>query len=222
MGYLEKNPPAKRSAALAVCVAIVLAGIAGAAARPASAADDDYMYCYTADRDEKITYFSAIFRGDYFFDSTRAQLDFHSHLKGTGENPNFLGTHCFFENTYREAELELQYEALQKQRYPYADWTVVHTNWKPGISGPPPTGDSDDSHGRESGGDGCYFGECPDDMNPPAQPPDNPSRETSRRTVICSTPEGWCEMSAELPIGQPCGCFGSSGPIGGITVRSVP
>lgn len=331
MEYLKKNTTIGPSAASMACVAIVFAGIVGTATRPASAADD-YMYCFAGAGAEKITYFSAVFLGDYFYDSRRAQLEFHSYLEAIGKSPGFFNTLCFFENTRREAELELQYEALQKQRYPYADWSVVHTEWKPGFSGPLPSGDGDDSHGRESGGDGCYFGECPDDVSPPArsrvqevgptrrawlgvqiqgvgediadslrllkpagalvaevfpdgpadhagvQPgdvllkfdgnyiptvrdlprmiagaeagsevefglwrdgrmetvriilgelekaetPSIPSADTSPSTLICSTPERWCEMSAELPIGQPCGCFGPSGPIGGITVRSIP
>lgn len=221
MDYLKENTPTRPSAASAACVAIVLVGIVCATAKPATAADD-YMYCFASADVEKVTYFSAVFLGDYLYDSYRAGRNFRNYLKGAGRNQGHLRSLCFFENTRREAELELQYEALKKQRYLYADWTVVHTRWEPGFSGPLPPGGGGDTPGGENGGDGCYFGECPDGVPPPAQSPNTPPRETSQRTLICSTPEGWCEMSAELPIGQPCGCFGSSGPVGGISVQSSP
>ena len=215
----------KPSAALRTCVALVLAGVMGTVANSAKATEDDYMFCSSSPIRGNITYYSAIFLGDYSR-VTRAKLDFHGYLEDAGKNPNFLHTLCFFENTYEEAERELERRVRRYDRYPFSEvgWTVVHTNWRPGYSAPQPSGESDDSHGRESGGDGCYFGECPDGVNPAPQSPDTPipSRQTSQRTLICQTPDGWCEMSTELPIGVPCGCLTLSGPIGGITVPSRP
>ena len=198
--------------------------------KSASATKDngDYMFCEAGDRQEKITYFSTIFLWDYSF-STRAQLDFHGYLKDAGKNPDFSRTYCwpgtvYGEDTYENAERELESKVRRKQLFPYADWAIVHTNWKPGYAAPLPKGESDDSHGRESGGDGCYFGECPGGTNPAPQSPNTPipSQQATQRTLICQTPEGWCEMRTELPISVPCGCLTVSGVIGGVTVPSRP
>ena len=190
--------------------------------------DDDYMFCEADDREEKTVYFSAIFPWDYSF-SDRARLDFHGYLKDAGKSPNFLGIICwtgsiYGDATYEETERKLEDRVRERQWYPYTDWAIVHTNWKPGYSAPQQQDESGDSHGRESGGNGCYFGECPDGTDPAPQSPNTPipSQQTSRRTLICQTPDGWCEMSTGLPIGVPCGCLTLSGPIGGITVPSMP
>ena len=228
MEYLGQISRTKPSAALLAFAAIAIAGVMGAAATPASAAKDDHMFCEAADREEKTTYFSAIFlRGDSSL--TRAQLDFHSYLKDAGKDPNFGSTFCWLgsiyaESTYEKAKRKLENRVREKQWYPYTDWAIVHTNWQPGYSAPPPPSGRDDPHGRESGGDGCYFGECPDGTSPAPQSPNTPipSQETSQRTLICQTPDGWCEMSTGLPVGVPCGCLTLSGPIGGITVPSRP
>ena len=200
------------------------------AEKSASAAkdDDDYMFCESADGKAKIAYFSAIFsKGDS--SSIRAQLDFHSYLKDAGKAPNYGRTYCWLgsiygKSTYEETKVKLENEVREMQRFPYTDWTIVHTNWQPGYAAPLPTGESDGSHGRESGGDGCYFGECPDGTNPAPQSPNTPipSQQTAQRTLICQTSEGWCEMSTGLPIGVPCGCLTLSGPIGGVTVPARP
>ena len=91
MEYLGQNPRTKPSAALLTFAAIAIAGLMGTVATPASAAKDDYMFCEAPDREEKITYFSAIFLWDYSLEA-RAKLDFHSYLKDAGKNPNFLYT----------------------------------------------------------------------------------------------------------------------------------
>lgn len=228
MGYLNQNSQTKASAALLASAVIALAVVMGIAAKPASAAKDDHMFCEASAREEKVTYFSAIFLWDYSF-SVRAKLDFHSYLEDAGKNPDFLSTVCwpgtiYGEDTYESAERELEQRVRMRQLYPYTNWAIVHTNWQPGYSAPQPPGERDDPHGRESGGDGCYFGECPGGTNPTPQSPNTPipSQETSQRTLICQTPDHWCEMSTGLPIGVPCGCLTLSGPIGGITVPSRP
>ena len=228
MEYPKQNSRTKPSAALLAAVAIALVDIMGMVAKPASAANDDYMFCEAPAREQKITYFSAIFLWDYSL-STRAKLDFHSYLKDEGKDPDFLYTVCwpgttYGEDTYQNAERELEHRVRTRQMYPYSDWAIVHTNWQPGYSAPQPPGERDDSPERESGGDGCYFGECPDGVSPAPQSPNTPipSQQTSQRTLICQTPDGWCEMSTGLPIGVPCGCLTLSGPIGGITVPSRP
>ena len=56
MKYLEQNSRDSRtrpSAALLALAAIAFAGIMGTVAKPASAANDDYMFCYVDDRQEK-------------------------------------------------------------------------------------------------------------------------------------------------------------------------
>ena len=230
MGSLRQNSQSKPSTSLVVFVAITfgviaITSIVGSSAR---AGNDDYMFCESGARGEKKTYFSAIFLGDYSR-SSRAKLDFHSYLEDAGKNPDFLSTFCWVgsiygEDTYEKAKRKLEDRVRERQRYPYDDWIVLRTDWKPGYSVPPPASDEDGSRGRESGGDGCYFGECPDDANPAPESPDAPipSRQASQRTLICKTKEGWCEMSGELPVGVPCGCLTLSGPVGGITVRSRP
>ena len=218
MEYFKQISRIWPSAALLASVAI--AGVIGTAAMPASATEDDYMFCEAGDRKSKVTYFSAIFLGDYAYGSTRAKLDFHSYLKDEGKNPDFLSTYCwpgtiYGEDTYENAERELEQKVREKRLYPYTDWDIVHTNWKPGYFASQPPGESDVPRERRSGGDGCYFGECPDGTNPEPQ--------SSQRGLICRTPEGWCEMSASLPIGAPCGCQNRHGRhIDGTTARSRP
>ena len=218
----------KPSAVLLVAAAIALAVVMGTIAESVNAAQNDHMFCEAGDREEKVTFFSAIFLWDYSR-STRAKLDFHGYLKDAGKDPDFLSTFCwpgstYGEDTYEKAKRKLEDRVREKQRYPYTDWAIVHTNWEPGYSAPQPPDGSDDSHGRESGGDGCYFGECPDGTMSAPQSPDTPtpSQQTSQRTLICQTPDGWCEMPAELPMGVACGCSTFSGPVGGITVLSRP
>ena len=229
MEYPKQNSRTIPSAALVTSAAIAFAGIMGAVAKPASAAKDDYMFCEAAgERSERVTYFSAIFLWDYSR-STRAKLDFHSYLRDAGRKPDFLRTYCwagslYGEATYEETKRKLEQRVRKRQRYPYTDWAIVHMDWQPGYSAPQPPGESDDPHGQEPGGDGCYFGECPDGVNPTPQSPNTPvpPQQTSRRTLICQTPDSRCEMSTGLPIGVPCGCLTLSGPIGGITVPSRP
>lgn len=227
MGEYGKRCKKWLSAALASCVGIAFAGTLGAVAMSASAAEDDHMFCEAGDRNSRVTYFSAIFLGDYSYGSARARLDFHNYLKDAGRNPDFSSTFCwpgtiYGEDTYERAEWELEQKVRERQWYPYSDWAVVRTEWKPGHSDQRPPSDSDDSRGRESGGDGCYFGECPDDVDPATQSPNTPSRQASQRTLICQTSEGWCQMSTELPVDVPCGCLTLDGPVGGITVPSRP
>jgi hypothetical protein len=76
---------------------------------------------------------------------------------------------------------------------------------------------------RAQGQDGCYFGECPNDLQrkieqaPPApsspqqQPPANPQipvpqQQGSRMSWICQTPGFWCRMFVQGPVGYSCSC----------------
>ena len=218
MEATRKSLRSRSLAGLLACMLLVLAaGVMSAVTRPAGAAQDDHMFCESGDRKEKVTYFITIFLGDYAYQSARSKLDFHSYLEDAGKDPDFSSTFCwpgsiYGEDTYEKARRELEDRVRAKQRYPYTDWDIVHTNWKPGYSAPQLPSDVD--KGRESGGDGCYFGECPDGTSPAPQTPG----QTSQRTLICQTPEGWCEMSTELPLGVPCGCLSLSGPVEGVTV----
>ena len=222
MVCLNQYSRIKPSTATLACVAIFLACVMSTVARSASAAKDDHIFCFVDDIQEKTMYYSAMFRADYSR-ATRVKLDFHSYLKDAGRNPNFPPI-CFFGRTYEDAKRKLERQVWQHQMYPYSEWTIVPTNWKPRYSAPQPPSGGDGSPGRESGGDGCYFGECPDGTNPSPQSPNTPipPQKTPQRTLICQTPDGWCEMPAELPMGVPCGCSTLSGPIGGITVPSRP
>jgi len=89
---------------------------------------------------------------------------------------------------------------------------------------------------KDSGEDGCYFGECPDGNSPPSNPepkqprprpepqpdpepdPQPPPQKQAPTTSICQTPTFWCRMYARGPVGYACYCNSSFGPIGGQTV----
>lgn len=216
MECVEGNVRSKPLAKLSVRAAIVFVVIGITLAKAASAAEDDYMYCYASDLHEKVKYFSAIFLGDYSEESNRIRLNFKHYLETVGVNVGRKTTGCSFENTYRKAKLELEFDVLRRQRNPYGVWNVVVTNWKPRSYDQPPSSHDNGYSGRESGSDGCYFSECPDGVSPSS---DTHSQQSLQR-VICSTPEGWCEMLVELPVGQPCDCLDSNGLIvEGITIQ---
>lgn len=198
MKILKERTSTRSSATLAVRLAIVFAIIGCTLAQAVSAADDDYIFCYAKDRDEKVTYFSTIFFGDYLYDSISAKNGFYRHLKSAGIDVYSFSIRCKYENSYDLANLELEKEALEPQRYPalYSGWTSVRTNWKPGFSGPLPPRDRNDPNGRDNGGDGCYFGECPDNVT----------------VCLVHDPvlgESYCEMDDEMPVGRYCECLGS-------------
>lgn len=82
---------------------------------------------------------------------------------------------------------------------------------------------------RESGQDGCYFGECPGDINtapsgsppqtvPQPQPPNPQPQTRAQTTSICQTPTFWCTMLGRGPVGMSCYCNTLYGPLPGITV----
>ncbi len=70
-------------------------------------------------------------------------------------------------------------------------------------------------------GNGCYLGECPDDLTPdttpraePVSKPDPYSSAPSPQQVqfswLCQTPQHWCMMNQSpqaLPVGSPCYCM---------------
>ncbi len=167
MEFFNQNTRASPSVVLRV---VIVFAVIGFTITKAASANDDYMYCFVDDQEKKVWYFSQIFIGDYLYQSISAQLDFYYALNASGFNVSFP-VFCFFQRTYRQAELELERYALEKQRYPYDDWSVVYTNWIPKFARPLSPSKSDDSYGRESGGDGCYFGECPDGVSPSPNTP---------------------------------------------------
>ncbi len=93
---------------------------------------------------------------------------------------------------------------------------------------------------KRAGEDGCYFGECPTDLNRqvrethaepdaerPTRRPRRPAREPERdefvaqaaTTNICQTPQFWCVMNQTGPVNQPCWCLSLlTGLVNGITV----
>lgn len=179
---------------LAAFVALIFASMLCIVGRPASADEDDIIWCYSGDDEQEIWYLGDPFVGDYLYESTRAKLDFHTFLKSQGNSPNFLYTFCWKIRDKRH----LEYKIRRLESYPYEDWYLVSTKWKPGYSGPLPQDDSNDSRGRESGRDGCYFGECPDDTSS--------APRSSQRGLACETQEGWCKLSAAQQIGATCAC----------------
>lgn len=102
-------------------------------------------------------------------------------------------------------------------------------------------------YGTKKGGqDGCYFGECPDDLkdrienadeqpaeepvpprrrqppvptvSEPASQPPVPAYPQVQMTQICQTAYFWCVMNQYGPINSPCWCAGPYGIASGITV----
>ena len=94
---------------------------------------------------------------------------------------------------------------------------------------------------KQSGQDGCYFGECPGNLtekidkvkDKPAPEPepeepvvDEPERKTPVRrqpraaptTNICQTPAFWCFMNQVGPVNYPCWCGNAFGVAQGVTV----
>lgn len=97
---------------------------------------------------------------------------------------------------------------------------------------------------KKGGQDGCYFGECPDDLKkriedveeePEEKPapaphrrrtetpredpaPPAPSYPTAQMTQICQTPYFWCVMNQFGPVNSPCWCASPIGAANGITV----
>ena len=206
MDFLKNNEPTKLWFGLALCNAIVFSIIGCSLAKTANATDDDFMFCYAKVRDEKAMYISTIFIGDYLYDSYSTKREFYKFLKDTGSSVRSYSVSCSYESTYDEARIELQYKALQQQRYPYDGWNVVDTDWVPGYAESLPPPDRNIPISPENGGDGCYFGECPDDVS------------SSHRSV-CSTLKGWCETLDNLPVGKHCYCVDSYGlDVEGITI----
>jgi hypothetical protein len=93
---------------------------------------------------------------------------------------------------------------------------------------------------QRSGADGCYFGECPDDVDEPKPSPRKPvqrrqpepepeedvvddwwqrqQQQQPPSTAICQTPAFWCEMYVRGPVGASCYCNSLFGPVYGVTV----
>jgi hypothetical protein len=97
---------------------------------------------------------------------------------------------------------------------------------------------------KRTGQDGCYFGECPDNLEeqiesrkrtPRREPAPEREREsvdddypaehwpprtvhTAATTAICQTAAFWCQMSQRGTVGSYCYCNTLWGPVYGITV----
>lgn len=66
------------------------------------------------------------------------------------------------------------------------------------------------------GGDGCYFGECPEPGTPAPNLPEATPTEweepqqspwpNDQLTSICQTPTFWCQMYEYGPVGADCWC----------------
>ena len=80
-----------------------------------------------------------------------------------------------------------------------------------------------------TGGDGCFFGECPEDRptvtrRPPRVPPepipdfDIPPQPVSPPAVaqMCLTQLGNCWMGMPIPVGSSCYCPSGFGPVWGV------
>lgn len=92
--------------------------------------------------------------------------------------------------------------------------------------------------GAGGGADGCYFGECPDDLKKRidskheepepkpkprtrtrAKPDPEPEEEPQVATTnICQTPAFWCTMNVRGSVGSPCWCVTPVGSSTGIAV----
>ena len=96
------------------------------------------------------------------------------------------------------------------------------------------------SGSKKAGQEGCYFGECPNDLEkkietaPPGQPQPQPTSPapgpnsvpqpqpqpmpTATDTSICQTPTFWCQMGMRGPVGYSCYCNTYMGPVYGVSV----
>jgi hypothetical protein len=89
----------------------------------------------------------------------------------------------------------------------------------------------------KSGQNGCYYGECPPDLEEQIENTEperkkieeeepEPEQKPRRRdnpplpqvTNICQTPTFWCAMNQSGPVGYPCWCATPLGTANGITV----
>src|SRR5262249_11064885 len=80
----------------------------------------------------------------------------------------------------------------------------------------------------ETGGQGCYFGECPDGQTRPQQQPTRPQQPDQppvvlpypqqQPTNICQTPTFWCMTASYGVVGQNCFCGSPRGPVYGVAV----
>ncbi|MCB1581681.1 MAG: hypothetical protein KDI92_01375 [Xanthomonadales bacterium] len=87
---------------------------------------DEYIHCLSVNPNEKITYFSEVFFGDYGR-KTKFENRFYDYLKGrVGANVERSRTSCFFEDEKNEAESEQNDMAKNKRRNGYS---IEFTNW---------------------------------------------------------------------------------------------
>ena len=95
---------------------------------PASAEDNDYIYCQSVDDDIDVIYFSGVFLGDYGR-STRYKIDFHNYLTGAmGYEPSFSRTYCFFESSESHATSRMHAEMAEDRGRGYS---IQVATWSP-------------------------------------------------------------------------------------------
>ena len=97
-----KNSIIKRITGTVVVKAVVVALLFMATAHNASAQNTDYIYCELQDNTHSTVYFSGVFAGNYYFQSTGYSVAFTNVVHGNF--PNVIGTaSCFFGNDLSSA-----------------------------------------------------------------------------------------------------------------------
>ena len=112
----------RRWAALPACAVLMLAGVASAPA----AADEEHVYCVMGDIAGETRYYSAVFLADYS-GTVGIKNDFRDWLDESGKDPSALDAWCFYEDTYRAAERNVDRRMRDHRR----SFRVVSTRWAP-------------------------------------------------------------------------------------------
>lgn len=136
------------------------------------------------------------------------------------------------------ADCDADFEARKQQCR-----SSARANTSGNTNGSTNVGQTDLSGTTKTGQGGCYYGECPPDLDkriedsadeeePPQrkpqrrqQPKEEPTERSSfppaaqaQMTRICQTPTFWCTMFVVGPVNSPCWCASAFGPANGITI----
>ena len=194
-------------------------------------AQEDYLYCSIFhESPERTVFYGEVFHGDWRL-ASEYESEFRDFLQAGGHAPDPDRGYCFWEDTPGAASRERRKEIEEDRSDGYR---IVQTGWIPGAARAAPGSMSSVRYGsRDSGGDGCYFGECPDGGAPlpttpgPApipgpRPPVTPP-PPGQLTLICQTSMFWCQLPVPVPVGSFCGCYSMFGqPFAGLTVPMTP
>ena len=84
------------------------------------------MFCLVQDTAGETRYYSAVFLADYSW-TVGIENDFHAWLDEAGKDPSRAHTWCYYEDTYRAAERDVD----RRMRTDRRSYRVVPTRWAP-------------------------------------------------------------------------------------------